>query len=214
MFPSAVRHASRIQTGYTLVCAEGAFPVRFVPHQTLRPRGAERSGFQPKAKALHPGRCNIAVVRVATTDSNLYTLFCRTLVSWDIYQIKGDAGMRDVFKRIGGRAAVDAAVDRFYEYMLSDERVKHFFDDVNMEKQRQHQKDFITYALGGSPGYSGNDLRTAHQPLVDKLGLSDEHFDATVENLVKALRDLNVAEDVIADAGAILESTRDDVLCR
>jgi len=122
--------------------------------------------------------------------------------------------MRDVFKRIGGRAAVDAAVDRFYEYMLSDERVKHFFDDVNMEKQRQHQKDFITYALGGSPGYSGNDLRTAHQPLVDKMGLSDEHFDATVENLVKALRDLNVAEDVIADAGAIVESTRDDVLCR
>ena len=51
--------------------------------------------------------------------------------------------MRDVFKRIGGKAAVDAAVDRFYEYMLTDDRVKHFFANINMEKQRQHQKDFI-----------------------------------------------------------------------
>lgn len=57
--------------------------------------------------------------------------------------------MRDVFKRIGGKGAVNAAVDRFYEYMLSDDRVKHFFANTNMDKQRQHQKDFITFALGG-----------------------------------------------------------------
>lgn len=36
----------------------------------------------------------------------------------------------------------------------------------------------------------------------------------SVENLVKALRDLNVPEDIIAEAGAIVESTRTDVLCR
>lgn len=122
--------------------------------------------------------------------------------------------MRDVFKRIGGKAAVDAAVDRFYEYMLDDERVKHFFDNTNMEKQRQHQKDFITFALGGSTAYAGKDMRAAHQHLVDNLGLNDAHFDATVDNLVKALRDLKVDEDIIAEAGAIVESTRNDVLCR
>lgn len=122
--------------------------------------------------------------------------------------------MRNVFKRIGGKGAVDAAVDRFYEYMLSDDRVKHFFINTNMDKQRQHQKDFITFALGGSTAYAGKDMRSAHQHMVDHMGLSDAHFDATVENLVKALRDLNVPEDVIADAGTIVESTRNDVLCR
>jgi len=49
--------------------------------------------------------------------------------------------MRSVFKKIGGKAAVDAAVERFYDYMLADDRVKDFFDGVNMEKQRQHQKN-------------------------------------------------------------------------
>lgn len=122
--------------------------------------------------------------------------------------------MRDVFKRIGGRAVVDSVVDRFYDYMLTDDRVKHFFTNVNMDKQRQHQKDFITYALGGSTKYDGKDLRSAHQHLVDRLGLSDAHFDATVENLVTAMRDLNVPGDLIEEAGKIVESTRNEVLCR
>ena len=122
--------------------------------------------------------------------------------------------MRDVFKRIGGKEAVSAVVDRFYEYMLADDRVKHFFVNTHMEKQRQHQKDFISFALGGNTAYEGKDMRSAHQHLVDHMGLSDVHFDATVENLVKALRDLKVHEEVIAEAGQIVESTRQDVLCR
>ncbi|VAW61575.1 hypothetical protein MNBD_GAMMA11-731 [hydrothermal vent metagenome] len=122
--------------------------------------------------------------------------------------------MRSVFKKIGGKPAVDAAVERFYEYMLADDRVNEFFTNVNMEKQQQHQKDFIAYALGAEVGYEGKDMRSAHQHLVDHKGLSDLHFDATVENLVKALQDLHVPEDVIKEAGAIVESTRNDVLCR
>lgn len=122
--------------------------------------------------------------------------------------------MRDVFKRIGGRAALDSVVDRFYDYMLIDDRVKHFFTNINMDKQRQHQKDFIAYALGGSTTYEGRDLRSAHRPLVDHAGLSDEHFDATVENLLAAMRDLNVSADLIEEAREILENTRNDILCR
>ncbi len=122
--------------------------------------------------------------------------------------------MRTIFKKIGGREAVDAVVQRFYEYMLDDDRVKHFFDNTNMDKQRKHQADFIAFALGAEGGYDGKDMRSVHQPLVDNKGLSDLHFDATVENLVKALRDFNVPEDIIAEAGEIVEGTRTDVLCR
>lgn len=121
--------------------------------------------------------------------------------------------MRTVFEKIGGKLAVDAAVERFYEYMLADDRVKGFFTGVNMDKQQLHQKDFIAYALGAGSEYDGKDMRSAHQHLVDKKGLTGIHFDATVENLVKALRDLNVAEEIIKEAGEIVESTRKDVLC-
>jgi hemoglobin len=119
-----------------------------------------------------------------------------------------------LYKRIGGKEAIEAVVKRFYELMLSDDRVKDFFKNTNMDKQRQHQRDFIIFALGGSSEYSGKDMRSAHQNLVDNKGLSDLHFDATVENLVTALRDLNVPEAMIVEAGKIVESTRSDILCR
>ncbi len=122
--------------------------------------------------------------------------------------------MRSIYKRIGGKEAINLVVDRFYEYMLADDRVKDFFTDINMEKQRQHQKEFIIYALGGTDSYAGKDMRSAHQHLVDHKGLNDMHFDATVENLVKALKDFDVSEELIKEAGEVVESTRNDVLCR
>jgi len=121
---------------------------------------------------------------------------------------------KTLYERIGGKEAVNAAVDRFYHIMLADERVKHFFVDTNMDKQRQHQKNFVTLALGGPNHYDGRDIRESHRPLVEKLGLNDSHFDATVENLVTALRGLKVPEDIIAEVGAVLETTRNEVLCR
>ena len=39
-----------------------------------------------------------------------------------------------LFKRLGGQAAVNVAVDIFYQKMLMDKRVSRFFDDVDMEQ--------------------------------------------------------------------------------
>lgn len=119
-----------------------------------------------------------------------------------------------IYKKIGGKPAVEATVERFYELMLSDNRVKHFFTDTNIDKQKIHQRDFMTYALGGSEAYDGKNMREAHQHLVDKLGLNDVHFDATVENLVTALQDMKVPNDLIAEAGKVVESIRSDILCK
>lgn len=122
--------------------------------------------------------------------------------------------MATLFERIGGEAAVDAAVDKFYQHVLADDRIKHFFEGVDMAQLAQHQKRFMTYAMGGLPDYPGRTLRAAHQGLVEKLGLTDRHFDAVQEDLAAALRDLSVADDLIAEVAALVETTRDDVLNR
>ena len=120
--------------------------------------------------------------------------------------------MASLFERIGGEAAVNAAVDVFYGKVLADERIKHFFDDVNMEAQHKHQKRFLTYAFGGAPTYSGRSLRMTHERLVKEMGLTDKHFDAVIENLGATLQELGVPADLIGEAAAIAESTRSDVL--
>ena len=122
--------------------------------------------------------------------------------------------MSSLFERIGGEAAVDAAVDKFYEKVLADERIKHFFEGVDMQRLARHQKRFMTYAMGGLPDYPGQTLRAAHKGLVENMGLNDAHFDAVLEDLGAALQDLGVADDLVAEAAAIVESTRGDVLNR
>ena len=118
-----------------------------------------------------------------------------------------------LFDQLGGQAAVEAAVDNFYRRVLKDDRVSHFFETVDMDRQRAKQKAFLTMAFGGPNNYSGKDMRTAHAPLVAK-GLNDSHVDAIIELLGGTLRDMGVAENLIQQVAAIAESARNDVLSR
>lgn len=122
--------------------------------------------------------------------------------------------MTPLYERLGGERAIDAAVDLFYDKVLADARINHFFTDTEMDRQRGHQKRFLTFAFGGMPGYDGRSMREAHAPLVAKLGLNDTHFDAVVENLGAALLELGVDPQLIDEAAAIAESVRNDVLGR
>ncbi|MGD8641342.1 MAG: group 1 truncated hemoglobin [Gammaproteobacteria bacterium] len=114
---------------------------------------------------------------------------------------------------MGGEPAVDAAVDIFYRKVLADDRINQFFDGIDMDRQAAKQKAFLTFAFGGPNNYSGKDMRDGHAHLVER-GLNDSHFDAVMENLGATLKELNVPDELIAEAAAIAESTRSDVLGR
>lgn len=116
-----------------------------------------------------------------------------------------------LYHRLGGKAAIDAAVESFYVKVLADLRIKHFFEDVNMSKQRRKQKEFLSAAFGGPIPWTGKDMRTAHE---DLPGVTDEHFNAVAENLQKTLEELKVPKALIDEVIAIAGSTRDAVLNR
>jgi hemoglobin len=116
-----------------------------------------------------------------------------------------------LYEKLGGEAAVNAAVDIFYRKVLADYRINRFFDNSDMEKQAAKQKAFLTMAFGGPNNYNGADMRTAHARLV-KMGLNDSHFDAVMEHLGATLIELSVPQELIAQAAAIAESTRKDIL--
>ncbi len=118
-----------------------------------------------------------------------------------------------LFNRLGGDAAVDAAVDIFYRKVLADDRISEFFVDVDMDKQAAKQKAFLTMAFGGPNSYTGEDMRKGHAHLVAR-GLNDSHFDAVVENLGSTLKELGVSDELIGEVAAIAETTRNDVLGR
>jgi hemoglobin len=118
-----------------------------------------------------------------------------------------------LYDDLGGEAAVTAAVDVFYRKVLADELIAGFFAGVDMDVQKNKQRAFLTVALGGPNKYTGRGMRAAHARSVAN-GLSDVHFDAVVGHLAATLRELGVSEAKIAEAGAIVETTRDQVLGR
>ncbi|MEL7028188.1 MAG: group 1 truncated hemoglobin [Pseudomonadota bacterium] len=119
-----------------------------------------------------------------------------------------------LFDRLGGGPAVEAAVDLFYEKVLADPLLAPMFEGVDMARQKRKQRSFLTLAFGGPNTYSGAGMRAAHRRLVEEKGLSDDHFDAVMACLGATLADLSVPDPLIAEAAAIAESVRDDVLGR
>lgn len=116
-----------------------------------------------------------------------------------------------LFERLGGAAAVEAAVEIFYRKVLADERINGFFKGVDMKRQARSQRAFLTMLMGGPNSYTGANLRTGHQRLA---GLNDGHFDAVVEHLAATLKELGAADADVAEAGALAETARADVLNR
>ena len=118
--------------------------------------------------------------------------------------------MSSLYERLGGEAAVNLAVDKFYVRVLADNRINHFFDNLDMVAQANKQKAFLTMVFGGPHNYSGRDMRAGHA----HLSLTEEHFNAVVENLAATLQEMGVGAADIQEVAAIANSVKDDVLNR
>jgi hemoglobin len=123
-------------------------------------------------------------------------------------------GVTSLYDRLGGEAAVVAAVDLFYEKVLQDPLTAPFFDSLDMEAQTRKQVAFMTVAFGGPDEYKGRNLREAHAKLVREKGLGDVHFDRVAEHLVATLRELGIAQPLIDEVVGIVGGTRSEVLQR
>ncbi len=113
-----------------------------------------------------------------------------------------------LFERIGGMDAVKAAVDIFYEKVLEDDSIKHFFADSDIKSQAGKLRSFLAYAFGAPLAYDGKNMRDAHS----HMKLNEAHFDAVAKHLIATLVQLGVAQDLIDEVVEIVLSTKDDVL--
>jgi hemoglobin len=104
-----------------------------------------------------------------------------------------------LYRRLGGRDALAAVVDSFYDRVLADDRLSPFFEDVDMAEQRAHQTQFLSAVAGGPVEYDGADMAAAH----DHLDIDHEEYDAIERHLGAALDDHDVPAD---DRDAVLEA--------
>jgi hemoglobin len=91
-----------------------------------------------------------------------------------------------LYKRLGGRDGIATVVDDFVANVVADARVNARFKGLQVPavfKLKSNLSDQICDATGGPCSYLGRDMQTAHKG----MKISDAEWNATVENLVKAL---------------------------
>ena len=96
-----------------------------------------------------------------------------------------------LYKRLGGREGIALVVGDFTANMVADPRVNARFKDAkpnDVEKFKSNLADQICEATGGPCSYVGKDMKTAHKD----MRITEAEWNATVENLVKALDKHNV----------------------
>jgi hemoglobin len=118
-----------------------------------------------------------------------------------------------LYTELGGQNAIKVALDRFYERVMADPRVSTFFEGVDVNQVKSHQKEFLCMVFGGPSNYNGRDLRSAHaRPRA--RGLNDEKFDIFMNHFRTTLKDLGVEDTKVTEVMSIAYGGKGEVLDR
>lgn len=121
---------------------------------------------------------------------------------WEEGAVQANPSPLSIYEDIGGREAIEQAVERMYDHILADERLAPYFDESNMTSLINHQSSFIAMVAGG-PDYHHHIPEThAH------MTLRDEHFDAVLGHLHTAFAECGIDEQAIQQLKSQLESYR------
>ena len=95
---------------------------------------------------------------------------------------------KSLYDRLGGRPAINAVVDDFVGNVAADTRINGFFARTDVPRLKRLLSEQICAGSGGPCTYTGRDMKTAHTG----MNISDAHFGALVEDLLKSLDKFNV----------------------
>jgi len=116
-----------------------------------------------------------------------------------------------LYKRLGGREGIRGVVDDFVAFLVADPRVKDRFTKLTpaqVEKLKTNASDQICDATGGPCSYLGKDMKAAHTG----MNITEADWNATVEDLIKALDKRNVAKKDQQELIGLLAPMKKDIV--
>lgn len=116
--------------------------------------------------------------------------------------------MSTLYEKIGGQPTIEKVVDDFHKRILADSTVSGFFDNTDMEKQRDRQIGFFALILGGPKDYKGRSMDQTHTG----MGLQQPHFDAISKHLTDAMTSSGVSADDAKAAMGEVEKLKPAIL--
>lgn len=116
---------------------------------------------------------------------------------------------QSLFDKYGGLPVVTVFVRDFYKRMMQQPELRHYFDNISMEKLIHHQITFVSMAMGKTPhDYEGRSMRAAHRG----LGIRPRDFDMTVTMMQEALTDANIDPQDVTIILSAIEALRSEII--
>jgi len=114
-----------------------------------------------------------------------------------------------LFDRLGGEAAIEAAVDEFYKRLVADDQLAPFFEGINMDSLKKHQRSFMKVAFTEIPKeVDVEQMMFKKHYMLFKKGLNETHFDLVAGHFVGTLESLGVASNLIDEAVGVIGPLR------
>jgi hemoglobin len=114
-----------------------------------------------------------------------------------------------MYQTVGGAAGIDKIVDLFYEKLWADPELQPYFAGIDRERLKHHQRQFLTFALGGDPlAYEGRALSDSHS----SLKITDAAFTKVQWYLRVTLEELDVDRSLIHIINGFVEGGRGQVV--
>jgi len=116
---------------------------------------------------------------------------------------------KPLLERLGGTEALDAAIDEFYFRLVCDEELLVFFEGVDLEFLKRHQRNFLNAACTDFPDVEEAAKRIARgHARMFGMGLSEVHFDMVAQHLTETLLSMGVEEELTDEVVANLAPIR------
>jgi hemoglobin len=115
---------------------------------------------------------------------------------------------KPLYDRLGGKPAITAVVDDFVGNVAADTRINAAFAKTDIPHLKQMLVEQICQASGGPCTYTGKDMRTAHEG----MHITDEQFNALVEDLGKSLDKFKVGKKEQSDLVGALGAMKGDIV--
>lgn len=115
---------------------------------------------------------------------------------------------KSLYERLGGKPAIQAVVDDFIGNVAADNRINSFFANTNIPRLNTMLANQICQATGGPCKYEGRSMKAAHAG----MGVSELHFNALVEDLLKSLNKFNVPEREKKELLTALAAMKGDIV--
>jgi len=113
-----------------------------------------------------------------------------------------------LFEKLGGFAQVRLIVSDFYDRLLDSEKLRPYFEEIDVRRLIDHQTKFVSALMGGPVSFSNEHLGRAHH----HLGISPEEYAEMGEIFRETLEDHDLPDADVERLYAHILSLQEHVI--